>query len=99
MRTASIEVKTVDYVVANVAEMKFDKGTIKIYGDVNTENEIKNAIVAETKCDKAFLKIVKVERNEQLSGLYEISEKDYATFGKRIGDVRVKKAEKEKAEK
>lgn len=99
MRTASIEVKSVEYLVANIAKMTFDKGSIKVYGDLNTENEIKNAIVAETKCDKAFLKIVKVERDNDLSGLYELSEKDYVTFGKRVGDVRPKKEKEEKASK
>lgn len=97
MRTASIEVKKVDYLVADMATMTFKNESILIYGDIKTENEIKNAIVAETKCDKAFLKIVKVERDNELSGLYELSEKDYVTYGKRIGDVRPKK-EKEATE-
>lgn len=99
MRSASIEVKKVDYVVANVATMSFDKASITVYGEVKTDNDIKNYIVAKTGADKQFIKITSVARDEELSGLYEITEEAYATYGKRVGDVRPKKEKEEKESK
>ena len=89
-RTASIEFLEVTVAYADFATKQFGEAKALYFDNVEaTDEKILKDLHEST--GKVFQAVI---HRELKSGLYKISNRDYAMFGTRLGDAREKKADK-----